>query len=132
MNRQWDMIKGSLPTSMMKGSVATQLQLIIAMGDCGAEPPRPSELSREVRNLNYHATLFAFLKCWQPIKKHLKKKNYTGQGKHFFISYDLNFFLSLSWPIHSEKETEAQRVSVSEVTENKLNADLLILSLLLY
>ena len=48
-------------TSHLKGPVATQRQLIIAMGDCGAEPPRPSELSREVRNLNYHLTLFAFL-----------------------------------------------------------------------
>lgn len=48
-------------TSPLKGPVASQLELIVAMGDCEAQPPRPPELSREVRNLNYHVTFFAFL-----------------------------------------------------------------------
>lgn len=43
------------------GPVNTQVQLSIATGDCAPRLPRLPELSREVRNLNYHGTTLAFL-----------------------------------------------------------------------
>lgn len=61
--------------------------------------------------MNYHATLLAFLKCWQPMKKHLKQ-TMQGQGKHLFTSCGQNFFCLCIGPFTQKKKLRHREFQV--------------------